>query len=181
MTDHSSAGFVALVGEELAAAGTQAAAQCRDAGIALETIAEFRAAERKFLRTVPERFIGLAQGWRLGVLLVDEHGTLWRAGSTLRAAVPAPHKGYTAESARQRDALRYAAVRGGFSEGSVVNYDAELVVPESINEVSTPLFIRWAADGSSAIRVLWAAGAPRDTAPTLTSYLRERLELFIRV
>jgi hypothetical protein len=63
----------------------------------------------------------VAEAWHVGVLLIGEEA-LWRTGSVLRASEEV-RRGYTAESQRERAAIRGMAFRGGFAEGETFHYD----------------------------------------------------------
>lgn len=150
------------------------AERLRAAGVTPESLGEYQPARRKFLRTVPAKIVPAGRVWRLGVLLVGETGELFTAGSTLRAHEPPPILGYTSESARARDALRHAAIRGGFAEGTTVHYDARLVDAAHGAKLPEPLVHR---DGELVVR--WNARAPLNSAMPLSHYLDERAELLI--
>lgn len=166
-----------LVTEQLAQIGALAAERCRNSAAPLTELAEYRAEQRKFLRTKPARFEAIGRGWRLGVIVVTQTGQLWSSSSSLRAAVPPPHKGYTAESARERDELRHAAVRGGFAPGTVVNYDCAPITAADITADSSPVFLAKNAPGKHQLLVRWSPGCTAEQAPALEAYIAERIEL----
>ncbi|MFD2674200.1 hypothetical protein [Gulosibacter bifidus] len=157
--------------------------RCVAAGIPLEHLAEYVPPTRRLFGMRPARFASIGRGWRLGVVVIDEHGQLWRAGATLRAHEPPPHKGYTAESARARDEMRHAAIRGGYAEGTVVHYDCREITAASLQQASAagdaspadgdqPVVLR-----GQAIYVRWSAHCAIENAVPLEQYLAERLEL----
>lgn len=154
------------------------ARECRDtllaAGIEPEAVGEYEASRRRFLITRAERIVPLTRAWRLGVLLVDEAGELRSAGATLRAHQPPPIVGYASESARHRDELRHAAIRGGFAEGETVHYDTYVIDCEVVREETGPISLR---DGEPVVR--WHLNTPLIRAIPLERYLNERTELLI--
>lgn len=148
------------------------------AGVAPEALAEFVPEGRRFLvLPKPATMRPLGEAWRLGSLLLATTGELWAAGRTTRAAERG-RPGYQSESREERRDLAAAALRGGYLEGTPVNFDArQLTLDEpAARELSAEEPIGW-ADGE--IRVRWRAGAPLEGAPALESYLRERAELLI--
>lgn len=171
--------------EELSGAEDRAIQACtatlealQRAGVAPEALAEFVPEGRRFLvlpRAAAMRPLG--EAWRLGSLLLSTTGDLWAAGRTTRAAERG-RPGYQSESREERRDLAAAALRGGYLEGTPVNFDArQLSLDESaVRELSAdePIGL---ADGE--VRVRWRAGAPLEGAPTLESYLHERADLLI--
>ncbi|SJM56605.1 hypothetical protein [Gulosibacter sp. 10] len=143
-------------------------------GIGAEAVGEYRPPQRRLLRTRPARIVEVTRGWRLGVLLVDVDDRLRASGATLRAHEPPPVLGYPSESARERDALRHAAIRGGFAEGEPVHYDTFVIGEERLRTCSGPIVLR---DGEAAVR--WHRDAPVERAVPLERYLRERAALLL--
>ena len=119
----------------------------------------------------------LGEVWRLGSLLLATTGELWAAGRATRAAERG-RPGYQSESREERRDVAAAALRGGYPEGTPVNFEASrLPLDEvAVRELSVEEPIGW-ADGE--VRVRWRAGAPLAGAPALESYLRERAALLI--
>lgn len=108
------------------------------------------------------------------MLLVDDSGRLRASGATLRAHEPPPILGYPAESARERDELRHAAIRGGFAEGEVVHYRTRIITGESIAAGGDPVSLR---AGEPVVR--WHPNADLISAIPLERYLWERMDLLI--
>lgn len=105
----------------------------------------------------------VAEAWHLGVLLVGE-ADLWATGSVLRAAEEV-RRGYTAESQRERAAIRGMAFRGGFAEGETFHYDARAVDdehPDPLVRQGDRILVRWSPAGFLA---------------PLEAYLDERIQL----
>jgi hypothetical protein len=114
----------------------------------------------------PPRFIPAGRAWRLGVLLIDNRGQLFRTGEVTRAVEPlrgVANKGVDAEGRRE---MRRAATRGKFTEGEVVNFGYSII--DVIGD-SDPVRLR---DGEAQVR--WnTAGSWR----SLDGYLKERITL----
>lgn len=157
--------------------------RCVAAGIPLEHLAQYVPPTKRLFGMRAARFAPIGRGWRLGVIVIDEHGQLWHAGATLRAHEPPPHKGYTAQSARARDEMRHAAIRGGYAEGTVVHYDCREITATSLQQASTiggaspddgaqPVVLR-----GEAICVRWSPNCAIENATPLEQYVAERLEL----
>lgn len=155
----------------------------REAGVAPEALAEYVPEGRRLLvlrKGATMRPVG--EVWRLGSLLLDTEGRLYALGRATRAAERG-RTGYQSVSREERRDLAAAALRGGYPEGTPVNFDA---VPLPIGDdaagagldalpADSPIGVQ---DG--AVRVRWRAGAPLDGAPPLERYLEERAELLIR-
>lgn len=153
-------------------------AECRDrllaAEIPTEAVGAYESSRRRFLFTRAERIVPLTRAWRLGILLIDEEGQLRSAGATLRAHQPPAILGYASESARHRDELRHAAIRGGFAEGETVHYDTYVIDCEIVRAETGPISLR---DGRPVVR--WHLNTSLTSAIPLEQYLEERLELLI--
>lgn len=104
------------------------------------------------------------RGWLLGALILREDGALLDAGTPTRAKREA-RVGYSAESARERDALRHMAERAGFAEGAAVHVDPR---PAEAG----PLV----AGGAGELLVRWSR-SPGIAPVPLSAYLEERAEL----
>lgn len=171
--------------EEFAGAEDRAIHACaeaiealRSAGVTPEALALFVPEGRRFL-ILPKAATmqPLGEAWRLGSLLLDTSGTLWAAGRATRAAERG-RPGYQSESREERRDFAAAALHGGYPQDTAVNFDARQLPIDghSVQTLSAEEPIGW-ADGE--IRVRWRAGAPLAGAPTLESYLRERVELLV--
>lgn len=158
--------------EALRRAAADAVAALTAAGCPPDGLGAYEPPRRRLFGTRPARIIRVGSGWRLGVLVVASDGAVFSGGSTLRAHVPPPVKGYTADSARERDELRHCAIRGGFAEGETVHWALEPVVAEAVGASTSPLALR---DGRLVVR--WAPRAPIAGAPSLEAYLAERAGL----
>lgn len=115
------------------------------------------------------RIVDVGRAWHVGRLLLTDDAVL-AVGEIIRAQDPG-RRGYTAESARERAAVRAAAVLGHIPEGTVVHvgWDVVDLAAVAAGEASGPLAL---ADGVPMIR--WsAAGGLTPLAP----YLRERIDL----
>lgn len=149
---------------------------CRDtlvsAGIKTEAVGEYEGPKRRFLIKRPARIVSVTRAWRLGVLLIDESGELRVAGSTLRAHEPPPILGYASLSARQRDELRHAAIRGGFAEGEIVHYGTHVIDGNFGRGDSGPISL---LDGVPVVK--WHPNATLNSAIPLEQYLHERVKL----
>ncbi|NLA65798.1 MAG: hypothetical protein GX862_07725 [Leucobacter sp.] len=158
---------------------------CRDTAAALseavvrtEALAEFLpATKRLVIFRGPATMRPLGEVWRLGVLLLATDASLWAAGSATRSRERG-REGYQSQSLEHRRDIAAAALRGGYSEGTVVNYDAT-PLPLDTGAIQalggdSPLGF---SDGR--VRVRWRAGAQITGAVTLEQYLHERSELLI--
>lgn len=161
-------------------------AALREAGIVPAALARFVPA-RRVLGIIPrrERVRATGEGWRLGTLIITSDGELVIDATTTRSRRP-ERVGYTAESARERDALRHAAYRGGFVEGVTVHVGGRVVdgyepgagcssdASSSAAGELGPLVLR-----PDTVAVRWAAGTPAAAAIPLDRYLAEHAALLI--
>jgi len=167
------------VGEDRAARACRAtAAALRAASIATEALASFEPEGKRLLvlrRPAIMRPIG--EVWRLGTLLLDTDAKLWAAGRATRAAERG-RVGYQSVSREERREIAAAALRGGYPEGTPVNFDAVAMPLEASAlralDADAPIGV---SDGE--VRVRWRSGAPLQGAPTLAQYLSERADLLI--
>lgn len=141
-----------------------AAARVELAGVATEGLGQYKRS-----RWRGERIVRVGEAWHVGVLLVSTDG-VFAVGEVLRAGDPG-RRGYTAESARHRAALRLMALRGGFRGGEVVHLDWERIDVAAVDagRSSGPLSLRGGVPS-----VQWAPGGGHQP---LADYLRERITL----
>lgn len=155
-------------------------ARLHAAGVPAEPLARLIPARRVLLIQRPETLQEIGRAWPLGLLLLpevpDAAGPLLHAEGTLTRARPPERVGYVAESARERDALRWTASRAGFATGQSVHVDPLPLDLEALAQGAAaeagPILL--AQDGS--LRIRWArAASPQD----LGAYLRERTDLLL--
>lgn len=154
------------------------AAQLSAAGAPSESLAEYVAPRRVLLMPRPARMLPVGDVWRLGTLLLGTDGRLHSLGAATRARERG-RASYQSESREVRRDIAAAALRGGYTVGTAVNYDThELeLTPASIAALGADDPIGFAA---GEVRVRWRPGAPLDGGPTLEAYLRDRVELLLR-
>lgn len=162
----------------------------RDEGVPSEGLAVYEGQRRRLLLPArPSVLRPIGRVWRLGVLLLDEDGSLYAAGRATRAAERG-RPGYQSQSREERRELAAAALRGGYATGEPVNFDATPLLGRAAATASgeregtadalgrlpedAPIGI---ADGE--LRVRWRAGAPLEGAATLAQYLDERIDLVV--
>lgn len=165
-----------------------AAARLQTAQVPLEALAEYIPEHRRLLVKRAATMQHIGEVWRLGVLLLappeDDAGstpTLFAAHFATRAAVRL-HPGNQSISREERRDIAASAIKGGYSEGTAVNFDAtEIVLTEaSLRSLGTdaPVGVIETQAGPE-LRVRWRAGASLDGAPALAAYLGERIDLLI--
>lgn len=154
---------------------TGAARRLAATGARDEALGEYVPARRTMLVTRRPVMLPRGRVWRLGVLLLDADGALYREGLTTRA-VPPGRTQFQSESAEVRRAYRDAAHRGRFSEGETVNFDATPIVLKAaeLRASAGVLFLR----GDEPL-VRWSATAGDDGAVPLERYLRDRVDLLV--
>jgi hypothetical protein len=96
--------------------------------------------------------------WRLGVLLLDAEGRLYRTGEVIQAQTLRFDNHQSNRAAARRE-LREALDRAGVEAGETVNVDAEPVAVDDVREVS------------------WNGSGDPTTFVPLADYLRDRVEL----
>lgn len=155
------------------------AARLRSAQIHPEALAQYVPEHRKMLIKRAATMLPLGEVWRLGVLLLADDSTLFAAHHATRAAVRL-HPSNQSVSREERRDIAAAALKGGYPEGTAVNFDAtEIVISEHALRVlgsEAPVGVVDTATGPE-LRVRWRAGASLDGAPTLAAYLNERVDL----
>lgn len=182
---------------------------CRDTAHALsaaevtpEALAEFVPEVRRLLVfRRPATMQPVGEVWRLGALLLDTDGGLYALGRATRAAERG-RVGYQSLSREERRDLAAAALRGGYAEGTTVNFDATPLplTAAALQALSEDAPMRGPGSESTApsaqtgttpaseppigvhngeVRVRWRAGAPLEGAVTLEQYVRERADLLI--
>ncbi|WP_205881161.1 hypothetical protein [Leucobacter insecticola] len=144
------------------------------ASVPREALAEYVPPRRAFLRTKPATMLPLGEVWRLGALLLDGSGSLYGAGSATRSAERG-RPGYQSNSREERREIAAAALRGGYPIGTAVNYGAILLPLAEAARAQDPDSPIGFTDGE--IRVRWRPGASLDGAPTLATFLADRVEL----
>ena len=151
------------------------AAALRSAGVAPEALAEYVPPRRVLLWTRPATMRPLGEVWRLGALLLGDDARLYAAGRATRAAERG-RPGYQSVSREERREIAAAALRGGFTAGAPVDFDAVPITLDAASLAAAPPdSLVGFADGE--VRVRWRAGAPLAGAPTLASFLAERAGL----
>lgn len=111
-------------------------------------------------RLRPPKIVKAGRAWRLGTVLLDRDGRLYRVGRTTRAIEPPHGVANKSNEAQERREVQRAAVRGGFPSGETVNFAHTSLEPELV-------------DGVWMIR--WSPRLP-DLVP-LQDYLDERIRL----
>jgi len=113
------------------------------AGIPDEALGVWRPEKKIFGVPRPPAMDPVGRVWRLGALLIDREGTLYRTGKLTRAIVP---KDFNADKSLAGEAhrdIQRAAARGSFRAGESVNYEwmrlspdeaAALVAPEPVEK-----------------------------------------------
>lgn len=147
------------------------AVRARLADVPRETLGEWRT-PRKFLGLGADpKIVSVGSAWHVGALLVGDE-VVAAVGDVLRSAEPV-RRGYAAESARERAAVRAAAFRGGIAPGSVVHVGWELINLPAVatGAASGPLSMH---DGVPMVRWSAAGGLA-----ALEPYLRERVDLLL--
>ena len=181
------------------------ALELREAGIALEALAEYVPERGTFLWRRKATMRPLGEAWRLGTLLLGADGALYAHGHSTRSAERG-RPSYQSESREVRREIAAAALHGGYPVGTPVNYDATQLLAaasgpgqadfggEPTGAVFDPDHAAAGPDSSAAtspprelpvglaegeVRVRWRAGAPLTGAQTLEAFLAERVELLI--
>lgn len=164
-----------------AAACERAVSELLAAQVPTEALAEYVPPRRVMLITRAATMRPLGKVWRIGSLLLGTDASLYAVGRATRAAERG-RPGYQSLSREERRELAAAALRGGYAAGEAVNYDAEPILlspdtPETLRALANATGPVGYAAGE--LRVRWRAGAQLDGAPTLASFLAERVTLLI--
>lgn len=164
--------------DRASAAAEASAGALRRGAVEPEALAEFVPEGRRLgvLRR-PASMRPLGEAWRLGVLLLGTDARLYAAGPATRAAERG-RPGYQSLSREERRDIAAAALRGGYSAGAPVNFDAEPLPEDDAGLLAlgddAPIGVE-----AGDLRVRWRAGAPLVGAPTLERYLAERVALLV--
>jgi hypothetical protein len=172
MIDAADEAAVARAGVAVArAVGELAAASART-----EVLAEFTPERRVLGLPRAARMTPVGRVWRLGALLLDEEGRVYRTGRVVRAQRSA-RKSIPANAVAEQRAYRAAAVKGGIAEGETVVFDAvplDLGV-DALRTADGPLLLA-SIGGSPEVVVRWDP-ARADALIPLSSYLADRVDL----
>ena len=152
----------------------RAVERLRAADVRTEALAEFVPSERKLLWRKAATMREQGEVWRIGPLLLDTDGRLYVAGRATRAA-ERPRPSYQSESREERRDIAAAALKGGFPEGTAVDFDA-VPIPLDGSPMPPDSPVVRTAD---AYRVRWHPTAPIATAPTLAVFLEDRVGLLV--
>lgn len=96
----------------------------------------------KLRRLMPPKIVPAGRAWRLGSVLLDRGGSLYRAGRTTRAIPPKQFLANKSNEAAERREEQLAAVRGGFPPGDTVHFGYEPIEPQLVDGVWV---IQWSA------------------------------------
>jgi hypothetical protein len=135
-----------------------AVARLTSAGARTELRAELRVGRRFGPVRRPDAVVPLGRVWRLGVLLLDAEGRLYRTGEVIQAQA-VRFDNHQSDRAAARRALRVAMQKAGIAPGETVNLGADPVDAAAVREVS------WDGSGDPATFV------------SLADYLRDRVAL----
>lgn len=147
----------------------------RNYGPPMEQLGDFVPAKKVLGIQRRAKMLHMGEVWHLGVFLLNSDGGLFEAGSSTRAVAPG-HPGHVSVSQEERREQRDAAFRGGFPEGSVVNFGAKALYldVDFLRKSTGNLFVK---NGQPYVR--WRPGASDDEAMPFKDYMAERLELLI--
>jgi hypothetical protein len=126
----------------------------------LEALPDEALGELRIRRLLPPKIAKQGRAWRLGTVLLDRQGRLYRVGRTTRAVEPPRGVANKSNEAEERREVQRAAVRGGFAAGETVNFGHQPLQPEQVDGV-------W--------MIAWSPRLP-DLVP-LRSFLDERIRL----
>ena len=97
----------------------------RDAIDRLAAVPDDALGTMKVRRVLPPKIVPAGRAWRLGSVLLDRDGRLYRAGRTTRAIPPKQFLANKSNEAAGRREEQLAAVRGGFPVGDTVHFGFE--------------------------------------------------------
>jgi hypothetical protein len=111
-----------------------------DAVARLQAVPDEALGELRIRRFGAPKIVKAGRAWRLGTVLLDREGRLYRVGRTTRAIVPPRGVANKSNEAEERREIQRAAVRGRFATGEPVNFGHEPLQPELVDGV---WMIRW--------------------------------------
>jgi len=132
----------------------------RDAVARLADVPDEALGELRIRRLFPPKIVPRGRAWRLGTVLLDRDGRLYRVGRTTRAIEPPRGVANKSNEAEERREVQRAAVRGGFAQGETVDFGHQPLQPELV-------------DGAWMIR--WSPRLP--DLVSLQEYLDDRIRL----
>jgi len=152
-----------------------AARQLSEACAKDELLADLTQRKRLLGLVRPPVFVPRGRVWRLGVLLLDQAGTLYATG-TITRATETGRPTYQSASVEERREYRATAVRSGLPAGETVNFNARPIELDDAILIDTngPLFLR---DGLPFVR--WSHAFGDASAMPLEDYLRDRVDLLV--
>ena len=152
-----------------------AARQLSEACAKDELLADLTQRKRLLGLVRPPVFVPRGRVWRLGVLLLDQAGTLYATG-TITRATETGRPTYQSASVEERREFRATAVRSGLPAGETVNFNARPIELDDaiLSDTDGPLFLR---DGLPFVR--WSHTFGNASAMPLENYLRDRVELLV--
>lgn len=147
------------------------AARARLQGVPKETLGVWRTPRKILGMGAEPRIEPVGEAWHVGALLIGDDYVA-AVGEIIRSKDPG-RRGYTAESARERAAVRAAALRGRIPEGAVVHvgWSAVDLGLLGAGESQPPISVQ---DGIPMIR--WSAAGGETP---LAGYLNERVSLLV--
>lgn len=146
-------------------------ARARLRGARREVLGQWRTPRKVLGIGGDPKIVEVGDAWHVGALLLTDDA-VFAVGEIIRSQDPG-RRGYTAESARERAAIRAAALRGRIPAGTVVHVGwRELDLPAIEGGSADPLLS--VTGGVPMIR--WStAGSPTP----LAGYLAERVDLLV--
>jgi hypothetical protein len=150
-----------------------AARRLSEAGAKDELLADLTQRKRLLGLVRPPIFVPRGRVWRLGVLLLDQAGTLYATG-TITRATETGRPTYQSASVEERREFRATAVRSGLPAGETVNFNARSIDldPEALHASAGPIVLR---DDKPFVR--WSHSLGGEMSLPLDAYLRDRVDL----